>query len=261
MIQISRATLTAIYRYPVKGLTGERLSDVTLEAGATLPFDRAYAIENGPSPFDATAPRYLPKTHFLMLMRNEALARLTARFDDATHVLTLSEHGRETAAGDLRTPEGRRVIEDLLAAFMSANTSPGALRGPPRVLSSAGHSFSDVSAKCLHIVNMESVRALATLIGVPIDPLRFRPNIIIDGLPAWGELDWNDKTLSAAGGVRLKVFKRTERCAATNVDPATGARDLNIPTLLSRTLGHTDFGIYARCETAGLLRQGDVFDT
>jgi uncharacterized protein YcbX len=46
------ARIAAIYRYPVKGLTPEPLPSVTLTAGGTLPADRRYAIENGPSGFE-----------------------------------------------------------------------------------------------------------------------------------------------------------------------------------------------------------------
>ena len=49
--------VSAIYRYPIKGLTPERLDGVTLAPGETLPFDRAYAIENGPGRFDPEARR------------------------------------------------------------------------------------------------------------------------------------------------------------------------------------------------------------
>ena len=72
----------AIQRYPVKGLTAEPLERVSLTPGETLPFDRAYAIENGPGRFDPQAPRHLPKITFLMLMRDERLATLRSRFED-----------------------------------------------------------------------------------------------------------------------------------------------------------------------------------
>jgi hypothetical protein len=75
-------------------------------------------------------------------------------------------------------------------------------------------------------------------------------------LPAWSEFSLVEREI-AVGGVRLAVFKRTERCAATNVDPATGARDMAIPAVLQRNLGHTDFGIYARVVTDGVVRVGD----
>jgi uncharacterized protein YcbX len=54
------AHLASIYRYPVKGLTPERLPDVALVPGQTLPADRQYAIENGPIGFDPAAPQSFP---------------------------------------------------------------------------------------------------------------------------------------------------------------------------------------------------------
>ena len=83
------AKIQAIYRYPIKGLSPERLERAALRPGQTVTGDRLYAIENGPSGFDPAAPAYLAKTHFLMLMRNERLAPLRTAFDQDTHVLTI----------------------------------------------------------------------------------------------------------------------------------------------------------------------------
>ena len=80
------AEITGIYRYPIKGLTPEPLSRVPLRVGQTLPADRRYAIENGPSGFDPEAPAWKPKIQFLMLARNERLARITSSHGtSATH--------------------------------------------------------------------------------------------------------------------------------------------------------------------------------
>ncbi len=62
--------VASLYRYPVKGLSPERLERATLERGAYFPGDRLFAIENGPSGFDPAEPRHQPKIKFLMLMRN-----------------------------------------------------------------------------------------------------------------------------------------------------------------------------------------------
>src|ERR1700751_5272844 len=83
------AKVRSIYRYPIKGLSPEPLAHVALSPAETLPGDRLYAIENGPSPFDPVHRPYLPKQHFLMLMRNESLAVLRTSFDLATHTLTI----------------------------------------------------------------------------------------------------------------------------------------------------------------------------
>jgi uncharacterized protein YcbX len=244
--------VAALCRYPVKGLSAERLESIAVEVGQTIPFDRAYAIENGPGRFDPDQPRHLPKINFLMLMRDERLATLTARFDTDSETLTLLRDGKQVARGQLTTPIGRSLIEQFLAAYMQAE-----LRGPPKVVRAPGHSFSDVSAKCVHIVNLASVRELERHVGRPVDPLRFRANLYIDGLEPWVELGWLDKAVTV-GAAQLSVFMRTQRCAATDVDPANGARDMAIPAALQRGWGHMDFGVYAKVATSGLIAAGDA---
>jgi uncharacterized protein len=246
------ARITSIYRYPVKGLSAQRLAQVALTPGATLPFDRAYAIENGPGAFDPAAPRHLPKIAFLCLMRNERLASLSTVFDDATQTLTLARDGEILAQGCLATSEGRTTIERCFAADMSDE-----LRGPPRVVSAPGHSFSDVKERCVHIVNLASLRLLEAAGGVPLDPLRFRANMVVDGLPAWSELDLVGRDIRL-GDVTLRVFKRTVRCPATEVNPVTAARDVRVPDVLADLVGHRDFGVYATVSTAGTVREGDA---
>jgi uncharacterized protein YcbX len=249
---MTAATIAALYRYPVKGMTPEVMSRVSLAAGGTMPFDRAYAIENGPGRFDPANPRHLPKINFLMLMRNERLASLDARFDEATTTLTIFRAGRQVARGDLETPLGRRIIEQFIAAYMSS-----ALRGAPRIVSAPGHSFSDVEPKCLHVINLASVRELERAAGRPVDPLRFRGNVHIDGFPPFAELGWVGRQVQL-GGVTTSVIDRTVRCEATNVDPSTAARDMAIPAILQRTWGRSDFGVYAVVETSGELAVGDA---
>src|SRR5262249_41906765 len=167
----ARASIKKIFRYPVKGLSAEPLERAILSPGQTVPGDRRYAIENGPSGFDAAAPAYFPKQRFLMLMRNERLARLHTRFDERSDT-PAGREGGDTVRGDLRTPEGRQTIEDFFAAFCADE-----LRGPPKVLHAPGHSFSDVARKVVSIINLASVAAIESLVGVPVDPLRFRANV------------------------------------------------------------------------------------
>src|SRR5262245_22551006 len=156
------AVIQAIYRYPVKGLSPQALQRIRLTAGQTIPADRLYAIENGPTGFDPAAPAYLPKQRFLMLMRNERLAALRTDFDEATHTLTVRWQGAEAARGDLRTLQGRKTIEDFFARFCADE-----LRGPPKVLQGEDHSFSDVARKVVSIINLASVAAVEDAVGLP----------------------------------------------------------------------------------------------
>jgi len=247
------ATIRAIYRYPVKGLSAERLPAATLRPGETLAGDRRYAIENGPSGFDPAAPSYLPKQRFLMLMKNERLARLDTHFHDATQVLVIKENGREAVRGDLGTPSGCAVIEEFFARFCADE-----LRGPPKVLAAPSHSFSDLAKKVVSIINLASVAAIEDMVGRPVDPLRFRGNLYVEGWPAWRELDLLGSEIAIGAPARVKVVKRIVRCAATNVEPGTGMRDLDIPPTLLRHLGHSDCGVYAEVVAGGTIAAGDA---
>jgi uncharacterized protein len=246
------ARIDSIYRYPVKGLTPEPLQSAGLRPGQTLLADRRYAIENGPSGFDPAAPQWLSKPHFLMLMRDEWLAGLRTHFDDATNVLTIRHNGEVAAEGDLETAEGRAAIERFFATSFE-----GQIKGPPKVLTSPGHSFSDVARKVVSIINLASIRAIENMVGAPVHPLRFRANLYVEGWPAWSEFDLLDQTL-AIGETRLKVVKRIVRCAAVNVDPDTAERDLAILPALQRRLGHGDCGIYAEVIDGGSIAVGDA---
>ena len=54
------------------------------------------------------------------------------------------------------------------------------------------------------------------------------------------------------------MVKRIVRCAATEVDPDTGIRDLAMPRTLMKTYGHADCGVYAEVIEAGEIAVGDV---
>ncbi|MXN65197.1 MOSC domain-containing protein [Stappia sp. GBMRC 2046] len=247
---MAESRIVRLMRYPIKGFEGESLGAVVIRPDETLPFDRAYAIENGVSGFDPAAPKHFPKIAFLMRMKNAELAKLNIRFDEAGQHLEICEDGRRLASGALTTAEGRRSIEEFISARFADD-----LRGAPRILHADGHSFSDVPEKRIHLVNLETVRAVGKIVGKELDPARFRANIYIDGQPAWSEFDWLDKEISA-GGLRFTVTSRTKRCAAVDVDPQTATRDTQIPQALIEALGHRDLGIYLKAENEGRLEVG-----
>jgi hypothetical protein len=245
------AHITDIYRYPVKGLSPEALTQAVLQPGKTVPGDRGYAIENGPIGFDPSAPKFFQKINFLMLMKNERLAALRSRFDDATHVLSIAHDGKEQVRGDLSTESGRASIEIFFAENFADE-----LRGPPKVLSSPGYSFSDLAAPVISIINLASVAALEEVIGEPVNPLRFRGNLHVTGWEAWSERGFPGKELKI-GDTRLRVVDEIVRCAATNVDPETAQRDLEIPKTLMRSYGHAFCGVYCEVVTGGNIAPGD----
>ena len=237
----------------MKGLSPEPLVRTELAVGQTVPGDRLYAIENGPSGFDPENPGYFPKQRFLMLMRNARLAELRTSFDQATHTLVIRHENREAVRGDLRTAEGRAAIEK----FMAEHCGPE-LRGPPKVLHAPGHSFSDVARKVVSIINLASVADLENAIGAPVHPLRFRGNLYVEGWPPWREFELLNSEIAIGPQVRVKVVKRIVRCAATEVDPDTAIRDLPIPRTLMQTYDHADCGVYGEVISGGEIAVDDA---
>ncbi len=250
--------IEAIYRYPVKSLSPEAVTRTTLSAGEGLQLDRAFALAHGSTDFDPAHPQHLSKRKFLNLMQNEKLATLTTRFDEDSRELTIVRDGKQVAKGQVDQPVGRRLIEQFFAAYMA-----DAVRGSPRLVQAPGHSFSDVPIKCLSLINLASVRDLERIAGAAIDPLRFRGNLYVDAGAPWVEFEWCGREIvisGADGPVRLQGLDRIERCAAIDVDPTTGARDLHLPKALQRGYGHVDMGIYAKVVTGGAIAVGDEIE-
>lgn len=254
--------VVGIYRYPVKGLSAESLERVTLTPGECLPHDRRFAIARPDTQFDPSRPEWLPKTKFFMLMRDAVLAQLQTRFDAPSGMFTIARDGEQLLAANITNPDGRRAIEAFFVEFLNEP-----LPHAPKVVEALGHTFSDAKQKpnsstykYVSIVNLASVRALEQVLGATIDPIRFRANLYIDGVPAWTEFDWVDSEMKI-GGARVRVVSRTTRCAATTVNPSTAKRDLEIPIALQRQFGHHCMGVYAQVIDGGDVAIGSAVST
>lgn len=250
------ARLVALYRHPVKGFTPEAITHAELAAGGYFPGDRLYAVENGDSGFDPADPQYRQKTAYLMLMRDARLAALKATFDPKTSVFSLALDGAEAVRGDLSSEEGRAEIASFLTFYMGHEA-----KGPLKVLAAPPtYRFMDSPRSgFVSLLNLASVSDLEARMAMAVDPLRFRMNLHVDGFEPGSELEWVGRTLQIGGaeGVRLTVVKRTERCAAVNVNPDTAERDLNVVKGLAKAYGHVDCGIYLKVAKSGRIALGD----
>jgi uncharacterized protein YcbX len=245
-------SVQALYRYPVKGLSAESLEQVDVRAGEAIPHDRRFAIAHGGAQrLDPANPEWMPKGFFLQVMANEKLATLNTSFDPDTGLLSIHRNRRRVSRGQITEPTGRAVIEQFLAAYMGTQA-----RGQPKLIECRGQPFSDTKQPFLSIINLASVRDLDRVVGRSVDPMRFRGNILIEGLGPRHELEWVGKTLRV-GAATLRVEERTGRCAATNVDPSSGARDMTLPRSMQLAYGHTFCGVYARVVDGGPVARGD----
>lgn len=242
-------TITHLYRYPFKGLSAEPLDRVQVKPLAMLPGDRQFAFAHSTSEFQPQAPRHLPKTQFLMLMKDEALAALDTVYDHHTGVLSIYQQQQLQIQGALEQIEARRAFEAFFADYLG-------LAQPPRLVQAPGHSFADDAAKVVSAINLASVRALETELGAELHPLRFRANVYFDTATPWEEFNWVDQIIQL-GPVKAQVIKPIPRCAAVHVNPLTAKRDLSILTTLSRCYGHRHMGIYLQILEAGEIKVAD----
>ena len=247
-----QAQIVSLYRHPVKGFTPERLARADLVAGQCFPCDRLYAVEDGPSGFDPDAPAHISKMKFTVLAKIPAVARARTAYDEATGVFRATAEGQPDFAGDLRGAEGRRGLEAWLATLLE-----GRIKGPLRVVEGPGdYRFMDSRRGYVSIINLASVRDLEARLGRPVDPLRFRANLYVEGWPAWIENDWTGHALRV-GAARAQVLKPIVRCAAIHVDPVTAQRDIEMVKALFDHYGHMFCGIYMKVEEGGTVREGD----
>jgi len=254
---IQRATVARLCRFPVKGLSAEELSSVQLSPDTGVPGDRAFALARATTDFDEASPRPLDKGRFLQLRNNERLATVTTRLESQVGILLVSLNGRDILSADLNADKGRQSVEEFFGELVG---QAGDRR--PRLVRARNHKFTDAGILsrellwAVSVINLATVRALASSVGAVVDPLRFRANIYIDGLPPWSELNWVGKSVRIAG-VKCVGLLRTNRCGAINVDPATGARDNSLLIGLKKNFGHLEFGVYVGILGSGAVGVGD----
>jgi ferredoxin-NADP reductase/uncharacterized protein YcbX len=259
---MTEARIASIVRFPVKGLPGVSVSgDVALEPGRGLRWDRSHAIENGRAVI-ASPTAWNERKGYFHVARHEEIVRFGVDLDRAeteqpTLILTAPD-GRSARTplgggdpGETITGEGS-TLDDLLRS-----TLPSGPFGSPRLVRTGVTGLWDWPDAHLSFINLATVRALADAAGSPVDPRRFRGNVLLEGLPAWGELGLLGRRVRI-GTAELEFFQPTDRCRATTIDPTTGVSDLNVPGLLASRFGHMYCGVYARVVSAGSVRAEDT---
>lgn len=256
--RLADVRVAGLYRYPVKGLSPQAEACLDVRRGEGLPGDRRFAVALGSTGFDPLAPEPLDKGCFLMLRRDETLAALETRYDEAKGRLSIAKPGGGVLEADLATAAGRADVERFFLEYLGE-----ACDGRPRLVEAEGHKFTDVSVispammRAISVINIASVRDLADRCGRPLDPLRFRANIFVDGAAAWSEFEWIGREI-AIGSARFRGVMRTRRCAAVDVEPGTGRRETRLAKVLMESYGHPDCGLYLEVVEGGRLSAGDA---
>lgn len=227
----------AIMRYPVKSMRGETLQQAEI-GWYGIDGDRRYAfVKSGDtSYFPWLTGREVPE----MVLH-------TPRYEDLTQL--------RTSPVTVATPGGAELAldsPDLLGEL-------AARYGKPLHLIHLGKGCHD--AMPLSFLSTATVEAFGQEAGLPLDPRRFRPNILVElvsGQP-YDEDRWVGSTVRIGEGedaARVQVNRRNKRCVMTNIDPETAERD---PRVLKTVVRLRDecAAVYGSAEQPGVIRVGD----
>jgi MOSC domain-containing protein len=238
--------VTSLWRHPIKSHGRERLDNINLIAGQTMPGDRVWAVAHEHARADNGT--WAPCVNFSRGAKAPALMAIDARLDDTTGIVTLSHPDLD----DLRFDPERQAAALLawVAPLMPKDRAASA-----RIVRVPGRGMTDSEFASVSLCNMGSHGAVEKQIQQDLSILRWRGNIWLDRLEPWAEFGWIGREIQIGDAV-LHVRERITRCAATTANPETGQRDADTLGTLEHW-GHRDFGVYAEVIRDGRINTDD----
>lgn len=220
--------LSALYRFPMKSAIGERLQRAELD-GIGLAGDRRWML------VDASNGRFLTQRALPQMSQLSALW-------NASGGLTLSTAGRPRLDVALPDPNsdlrGTFIWKDSMLVPDAGDEAAAWLSEfigkPCRLVHVPNERARDIPGRLLPeekvgfadgfpllLIGQASLDDLSSRVGRPLEMLRFRPNLVVEGSAPFAEDEWKRIRI---GGVEFSVAKGCTRCILTTIDPATGER-------------------------------------
>lgn len=262
--------LSAIYRYPLKSGMGERLASSQLDA-LGLVGDRRWML------VDADDGRFLSQR----LLPQMALLR--AHWVDAD-CLQLEAPGmpplrvlapkavadddpilRDTQlwGSHLRVPDAGDAAAAWLGQWLGRRCrllyqAPERARQINPRYAAPGERTAFTDGYPLLLIGQGSLDELSEQVGRPLEVLRFRPNLVIEGAQPYAEDQWKRIRI---GALELRLAKPCSRCIITTIDPRSGERDADRQPLVALRQhrfrdGEVFFGQNLLHPGAGVLEEG-----
>ena len=269
---MNNASVLNIYRYPVKSMMGESLSEANIEE-AGIPGDRSWAVRDEKRG-GIRGGKKIPQLMTLAAQSGPTAPLITA--PDGDSASASSEHINEWLSGKLNhpvtlwpllpadqlehyrrgAPDTEDFEQELRSVFGRLPDEPlPDLAGFEEVLEFESPPGTYFDAFSLSIMSQQSLATMNQLDGESrFDVRRFRPNLLVD-IPdtdhPFPEQAWIGKMLSI-GSVKLRIEMTCPRCSMTT----HGFDDLPRDTEIMRQLvNHCDgnLGIYASVQTPGQI--------
>lgn len=252
----------ALYRYPVKGFTPESCSRITVQPGGRVAGDRVLNFRFADAPVADTA--WCRKYHGVVLANTPGLARLQVHFDEMAQRLKIVFENKTLADDTLDEAGRQRLVEALTDYVLSLDENP--LKGQPTRLplklvgDGTVPRYQDNEAGQVTLHSRESLASAGAALGdANLSELRFRHNIVVEGIPAWNEQSWVGRKLRVGDVGFAKVVPKV-RCLATHANPQTGERDLKVMQTLVKAFAQREptFGVGMLTYSGGEIRVGDA---
>ncbi len=244
------ARVAHLWRHPIKGHGVEAVARTTLQAGATMPWDRVWAIAHEAAKVAPGQRDWASCANFSRGAKSPALMAIRAETDEARGRVRLTHPDAEPIEVAPDDPADQTRLLAWVTPLAAAD------RARPAFVVRAERGMTDSPFPSIAVLGRASLAALADRMGRALGMERFRGNVWLDGLEPWEEFDWIGREV-VVGGARLRIVERITRCKATTVDPDTGRPDADTLGALEAGWGHTDFGVYAEVVAGGPVAVGD----
>lgn len=252
-------TVRDLWRYPVRSVLGEALEAASLGGNGVIG-DRSYSVVENDKFAMVSAAMSARKWSALVGVRAEFVEEPTP---DAP-----------PPSVRLLFPDGAELLSDdpALAERLSALTGRDVSLWTGQVAGAGKSDEADARADGktspaapyeltpIHLLTTATVRAANAVYPEGVfDPIRFRPNIVLDtpDVTGFAENEWLGKTLAIGENVRLKIDDDCERCVMTTLGHGSLEEDQNILKTVYKE-NNRNFGIYASVVTLGQVRAGDT---
>lgn len=246
------ATLTDIFRHPIKAHGVEALTTTPVHAGQGLPWDRAWAVAHEASKLNGQG--WSRCANFSRAAKAPQLQAITSTLDEATGTLTLRHPARKDFTFQ---PDDTAQLTGFLAWVKPLMPTDRAQS--TQIIRAVDQAMTDTDYPSISLNNQSSLRALSQHMGQDLAMARFRGNLWAEGLAPFEEHEWGGKTIRIGTAI-FEGIEPIQRCMATTANPETGERDAQTLDALEKHYGHLDFGLAMKVVQDGVISVGDTVE-
>ena len=242
------AIITSIHNCPVKSISFQNIEKCKINKNIGIEGDRVFAFSQNLDLDQSKEFEKIPEVRkgkwnkIVTLKNTPVFNKYNFLYEDNKLTLTLKE--KEIITININNLDER---DNLVKKLIELE---GSLKNDIRLMRNDEYPFYDTSISnksmfknSISLLNINSIKDFEKKIDRKIEKSIFRGNLYFDGIEAWEERKWIDKTLKI-NNLSFKVEKNIPRCVAINLKPKSDDNSFNLLKILKQTYNHFDMGIY-----------------